>query len=73
MLIFPETELMTINLNTTPLSATEALYDLLAEAIDQAGPDKTELFLTKLALLQAQAMGDVAAVQQLVAIALRDL
>lgn len=64
---------MTVNLNTTPLAETEAIYDLLAQAIDQAGADKTELFLTKLALLQAQALGDVAALQQLVAIALSDL
>lgn len=64
---------MTVNLNTTPLAETEAIYDLLAQAIDQAGADKTELFLTKLALLQAQTLGDVAALQQLVAIALSDL
>ncbi len=36
----------------------ETVYDQLAQAIDQAGPDKSELFLVKLALLNAQALGD---------------
>lgn len=36
----------------------ETVYDRLAHAIDQAGPDKAELFLVKLALLNAQALGD---------------
>ncbi len=35
----------------------ETVYDALASAIDQAGPDKTELFLVKLALLNANALG----------------
>ncbi|MDO4970238.1 MAG: DUF2783 domain-containing protein [Comamonadaceae bacterium] len=49
------------------------MYDLLAEAIDQAGPGKTELFLTKLALLQSHAIGHVPSVQQYVNTALQDL
>jgi hypothetical protein len=36
----------------------ETVYDLLASAIDQVGPDKSELFLVKLALLNADALGD---------------
>ena len=36
----------------------ETVYDLLATAIDEVGPDKTELFLVKLALLNANALGD---------------
>ena len=36
----------------------ETVYDLLATAIDDAGPEKTELFLVKLALLNANALGD---------------
>ena len=36
----------------------ETVYDLLATAIDEAGPEKTELLLVKLALLNANALGD---------------
>jgi len=54
----------------------EAVYDTLAGAIDQAsqaGPDKTELFLVKLALLNANALGDARVFQAHVQAALRDL
>jgi hypothetical protein len=47
---------------TTPRSLTipglETVYDALASAIDDVGPGKTELFLVKLALLNANAIGD---------------
>ena len=55
------------------IGGLETVYDALASAIDQAGPDKTELFLVKLALLQAQALGDEAQFQQQVDAALQDL
>jgi len=60
---------------TSSLSLTglETVYDALATAIDQAGSDKTELFLVKLALLNAQALGDAALFQQQLDIALQDL
>ena len=51
----------------------ETVYDLLAQAIDQAGPDKAELFLVKLALLQANALGEPGAVQRHIQAALQDL
>ena len=51
----------------------ETVYDLLAQAIDSAGPDKTELFLVKLALLNAQALGSAATVRRHIDAALRDL
>ena len=59
----------------TPLSigGLETVYDALATAIDQAGPDKAELFLVKLALLQANALGDAEQFQQQVNTALQDL
>jgi hypothetical protein len=62
-------------MHTTPLSigGLETVYDTLASAIDQAGPDKSELLLVKLALLQAQALGNEAQFQQLVEAALQDL
>jgi hypothetical protein len=51
----------------------ETVYDTLATAIDQAGQDKAELFLVKLALLNANALGDAALFQQQVQAALTDL
>ena len=62
-------------MHTTSLSigGLETIYDTLASAIDQAGPDKSELLLVKLALLQAQALGNEAHFQQLVEAALQDL
>lgn len=59
--------------NTLSLPGLETVYDALATAIDQAGPEKCELFLVKLALLNAQALGDEAVFQQHVAAALKDL
>lgn len=55
------------------IAGLEAVYDRLAEAIDAAGPDKTELFLVKLALLNAQSLGDAQAFAQQIDAALRDL
>ena len=51
----------------------ETVYDTLATAIDQAGPDKAEWFLVKLALLNAHALGDAQRFGQLVQAALQDL
>jgi hypothetical protein len=51
----------------------EQVYDALASAIDAVGPEKTELFLVKLALVQAQALADPAAFLSHVEAALKDL
>ena len=51
----------------------ERTYDLLAEAIDRAGEGRSELLLTKLALLLAQEVGDASRVAALVEVALADL
>ena len=51
----------------------ETVYDALAAAIDQAGVDKTELFLVKLALLNANALGHPDRFQQHLHAALQDL
>ena len=51
----------------------EQVYDALATAIDTAGPGKSELFLVKLALLNANALGDAAVFEAQVAAALKDL
>ena len=55
------------------LSGLEAVYDALADAIDEAGPQKTELFLVKLALLNAQALGDERLFMEQLQRALKDL
>lgn len=51
----------------------EQVYDALALAIDQATPAKSELFLVKLALLSAHALGDAAQFVELTESALQDL
>jgi hypothetical protein len=51
----------------------ETVYDSLAEALDRAGEDQASLFLVKLALLNANALGDVALFREHLALALRDL
>ncbi len=63
---------------TTPQAALtipslEVVYDTLATAIDQAGADKAQLFLVKLALLNANALGDPELFERQVSIALQDL
>lgn len=70
----PETSAMTAETTPPlPLSGLEDVYDALASAIDQAGPDKTELFLVKLALLNAQQLGSASLVREHIAVALKDL
>ena len=56
-----------------PIAALEDVYDTLAEAIDRAGDEETNLFLAKLALLNANALGDATRFRQQVEAALRDL
>ncbi|MFM8768918.1 MAG: DUF2783 domain-containing protein [Rubrivivax sp.] len=55
------------------LNDLETVYDLLAQAIDCAPEGRSELMLTKLALLLAQELGDLPRVEALVASALADL
>jgi hypothetical protein len=62
--------------HTTPalsIDALEDVYDTLAQAIDQAGPDKAQLLLVKLALLQANTQGDAQQFARQVQAALQDL
>ena len=58
---------------TLKLPGLEAVYDALAQAIDQAGPEKAELFLVKLALLNANALAQPETVRQHIQAALQDL
>lgn len=55
------------------IQGLETVYDALAQAIDQAGKDKAELFLVKLALLNANALGNAEAFQEQIQTALLDL
>ena len=55
------------------VAGLETVYDLLAQAIDRAGEDKTSLFLVKLALLNAKAMGNPQVFEAQIASALQDL
>lgn len=58
---------------TLTLPGLEQVYDALASAIDAVGPGKTELFLVKLALLNAHALADPAVFQAHIDTALKDL
>jgi hypothetical protein len=65
-----------MNATTMPtlnIAGLEQVYDALANAIDAAGPEKTALFLVKLALLQANADGNPERVQAHIEAALKDL
>jgi len=55
------------------LAEIERLYDLIADGIDQAGPDKAGLFLAKLTLALANLVGDSKLVEDAVSAAGRDL
>jgi hypothetical protein len=54
-------------------SEIEALWEALAEAVDEVGPERETLFLAKLALLLGREVGDLGRVRALLAVALRDL
>ena len=51
----------------------EGAYEALAMAIDAAGPEREALFLTRLALVLAQKLGDVAAFRTAIETALDGL
>jgi hypothetical protein len=55
------------------IDGLETVYDTLAQAIDLAGPERAQLFLVKLALLNAHALGAPDVFQQHVQTALQDL
>jgi len=55
------------------ISEIERVYDLIAEGIDKAGPEKMGLFLVKLGLALANLVGDSETVANAVLAAGRDL
>ena len=55
------------------IGGLETAYDHLATAIDNVGPERSELMLVKLALLAAEQLGDEQVFADLIARACRDL
>ncbi|WP_449433056.1 DUF2783 domain-containing protein [Pseudomonas putida] len=60
-------------MNTLSVPELEVVYEVLANALDEATPARAELFLVKLALLSANALGDAQAFGELTRSALEDL
>ena len=56
-----------------PFEDLEKVYDLLAAAIDGAGPEKEALFLAKLCLTLAHEIGYLTVVEQAIDLAKVDL
>lgn len=54
---------------TLEFAELEQVYDLLAEAIDAAGPERESLFLARLALLLSHEIPDLERVRKLIAVA----
>lgn len=62
-----------MNQNALTIPGLEQVYDQLATAIDAVGAEKTELFLVKLALMNANALADPDLFQAHIDAALKDL
>ena len=60
-------------MSAMPFEDFEAAYETLATAIDQAGPEREALFLTRLALVLGHELGDVAALKKAIETALDGL
>ena len=60
-------------MSTMPSADFETAYETLATAIDSAGPEREALFLTRLALVLAHELGDIAVFQNAVKTALDGL
>lgn len=60
-------------MSTMPFEDLESAYETLATAIDAAGAQRETLFLTRLALLLADELGDIAAFRKAIGAALEGL
>ncbi len=58
---------------TMPFDDLERAYEMLAQAIDRAGPEHEALFLARLALVLAHRVGRVDVFEQAVDMALEDV
>ena len=56
-----------------PFEDLETAYEVLATAIDSAGPEREALFLTRLALLLGHELDDIAAFRNAIGSALEGL
>ena len=57
-------------MSAMPFEDFETAYETLATAIDQAGPEREALFLTRLALVLGHELGDIAAFRKAIETAL---
>jgi hypothetical protein len=60
-------------MSAMPFEDFETAYETLAMAIDSAGAEREALFLTRLALLLGQELGDIAAFRKAIRAALDGL
>jgi hypothetical protein len=60
-------------MNKMPSEDFETAYEMLATAIDSAGPEREALFLTRLALVLANDLGDIAVFRKAIGTALEGL
>ena len=60
-------------MNESRFEEIEKMYDALAEAIDRAGPANEALFLTRLALLLGERLGDSKVFQDCLSASVNDL
>ena len=60
-------------MSAMPFEHFETAYEMLATAIDQAGPEREALFLTRLALMLGHELGDVEAFRKAIETALDGL
>ena len=59
--------------NTLAFADLEKVYDLVANAIDAAGPENESLFLSKLCISLAHNIPDIAVIESAIEIAGKDL
>lgn len=64
---------MTVSPANLPFEDLESIYALLAETIDDIGAEREALFLSKLALILAQEIGDHGKVVAAMEVARRDV
>ena len=60
-------------MSTMPFEDFETAYETLATAIDQAGPEREALFLTRLALVLVHELSDITVFRKAVTAALDGL
>lgn len=58
--------------DTLPFEDLETVYDLLADLVDEAGPDRDALVLCKLVMLLARQIPDIDSIREAVLVARRE-